>query len=145
MRVGVGEEPAEEHLVGAGPDPGHEVRRFERGELDVGVVVGRVAVEDHRADRDRRVVGMRPHLGEIERVEPIPGRVVERHDLHLERPARVLAAGDRVVEVAKVMVGVYRGHLVTLVLGEELDALIGLEVVLHPEPLTGPVHPHERV
>ena len=88
---------------------------------------------------------MRPHLGQVERVEPVGPGLVERHDLHLQRPARVVAALDRLVQVALVVVGVRPRHLVGLVLGEELDALVGLEVVLHPEPLAGGVDPHVGV
>ena len=43
------------------------------------------------------------------------------------------------------VVGVDRGHLVGLVLGEALDALVGLEVVLDPEPLAVGVDPHVGV
>ena len=43
------------------------------------------------------------------------------------------------------VVGVGRGHLVALVLGEELDALVGLEVVLDPELLARGVDPHVGV
>ena len=88
---------------------------------------------------------MRPDLGEVERVEPVGLRVVERHDLHVQRPAREVPVADVLVEVALVVVGVDGRHLVGLVLGEELDALVGLEVVLHPEPLAGGVDPHVGV
>ena len=49
------------------------------------------------------------------------------------------------VQVALVVVGVDGRHLVGLVLGEELDALVGLEVVLDPEPLARGVDPHVSV
>src|ERR1039457_6331730 len=58
---------------------------------------------------------------------------------------RVTAVLDRVVQVTLVVVGVGGGHLVAFVLGEELDALVGLEVVLDPEPLAGGVDPHVGV
>jgi hypothetical protein len=48
-------------------------------------------------------------------------------------------------KVAAVLVAVLPGQFVGLGLGEVLDALVGLEVVLHPEPLTGAVDPHVGV
>ena len=97
------------------------------------------------ADLGQRVVRMRPHLGQVERVEPVGPGLLERHDLHLQRPARVLAAPDRLVQVALVVVAVRRRHRVALGLRQELDALVGLEVVLHPEPLARGADPHVGV
>ena len=143
--VRVGEQPAEQHLVRAGADAGHEVAGLEGGLLDLGVVVGGVAVEGHPADLDQRVVAVWPHLGQVERVEPVGLGLLERHDLHLERPGRVLAPLDRVVQIPGVVVAVRAGELVGLGLGEELDALAGDEVVLHPELLAGRIDPHVGV
>ena len=56
MRVAVGEQAALQHLVGRRPDAGHEVARVERGLLDLGEVVVRVAVQHQPADLDQRVV-----------------------------------------------------------------------------------------
>ena len=80
--VGVAEEPPEQHLVGGRTDAGDHVARLEGGLLDLGEVVLRVAVEDHPADLDERVVPVGPHLGEVEGVEPVVGRLLERHHLH---------------------------------------------------------------
>ncbi len=93
----------------------------------------------------QRVVGVRPHLGEVERIEAVGLGVLERHDLHLQRPAREVAALDRLEQVAAVVVGVLAGDAIGLGLGEELDALVGLEVVLHPEALARGVDPHVGV
>ena len=43
------------------------------------------------------------------------------------------------------VVGVLAGDSVRVGLGQALDALIGLEVVLHPEPIALGVDPHVRV
>ena len=145
VRVRVGEPPTEQHLVGARPGARHRTARLEGGLLDLAVVVGRVAIQLHGADVDQRVVGVRPHLGEIERIEPVGLGLLVRHDLHLQRPGGVVAAVDVLPQVPLVVVGVHGGHLVALVLREELDALVGLEVVFHPEPLALRVHPHVRV
>jgi hypothetical protein len=55
------------------------------------------------------------------------------------------AACSMWTKVAAVLVAVLPGQLVGLGLREVLDALVGLEVVLHPEPLTGAVDPHVGV
>ena len=57
----------------------------------------------------------------------------------------MLAPLDRLVQVAQVVVGVLRGHRLRLGVGEVLDALVGLEVVLDPELLAAGVDPHEGV
>jgi hypothetical protein len=107
------------------------------------VVVGGIAIQRQPAHLDERVVGVRPHLGQVERIEPVGLGVIERHDLHLQRPRRVVAALDRLKQVAGVVVGVDRHQLVGLGLGEVFDALIGHEVIAHPDLLTGGVDPHE--
>ena len=95
MRVGVGEPAGQQHPVRGQAGAGHLVVRLERGLLHLGVAVGDVAVEHQLADLDQRVVAVRPHLGQVERVEPVGLGLLERHDLHLQRPARVLPALDR--------------------------------------------------
>ena len=89
----------------------------------------------------QRVVAVRPHLGQVERVEPVGLGVLERHDLHVQRPAREVAVLDRGEEVALVVVAVLAGDPVGILLGQEVDALVGLEVVLHPEQFIGGVEP----
>ena len=125
--------------------PGHEVVGLKRRLLHLGVEVGQVAIERHLADLDQRIVAVGPHLGEVKRVEPVVLGVVERHDLHLQRPARMVAVTDRLEQVLAVIVGLLAGELVGLLLGEELDALVGLEVVLDPDLSPGGVDPHVGV
>ncbi len=139
--VAVREEAALEHLVRGRADARHEVGGAEDRLLDLGEDVPRVAVELQLADLDRRVVRVRPHLGEVERVEAVGRRVRRGHDLDLHRPGGEVAALDRLAQIALVAVGVLAGELVGLVLGEVLDALVGLEVVLDPEDLAGLVVP----
>ena len=99
----------------------------------------------HLADLVQRIVAVRPHLGQVERVEPVGLGVLERHDLHVQRPAREVAVLDRRVQVALVVVAVFTGQPVGVLLGQELDALVGLEVVLHPEQFVFGVEPAVRV
>ncbi|SKX64308.1 Uncharacterised protein [Mycobacteroides abscessus subsp. abscessus] len=141
VRVGIGEHAAEQHAVGAESDTGYDVVRLERRLLDLGMIVGRVGVQRHLPDLVQRVVTMRPHLGQVKGIEPIRDGVVVRHQLHLERPARSTSARDVLEEVAGVEIGVGRSHLVGFVLGEELDALIGDEVIPHPVLDALGIHP----
>ncbi len=143
--VRVGEQPRQQHPVRARPDARHHVARRRRELLHLGVVVDRVAVQGEPPHLDQRVVRVRPHLGQVERVEPVAGRVIERHDLHVHGPAGVLAARDRLEQIPGVVVVVGPDQLGRLGVGEELDALVGLEVVLHPEPLARLVDPHVGV
>jgi len=56
MRIGVGEEPRLQHLIGRPIDPGHEVRRSERQRLDLRDVVLRIPVENHPPHGDQRII-----------------------------------------------------------------------------------------
>jgi len=144
VRVAVGEHPPQHHPVRAGPDARDKVRHLEPGLLDLGEEVLGVAVEHHPADRDRRVVLVRPDLGQVERVEPVVGRVLKRHDLHLEAPDRVIFLLDGLPQVAPVVVGVLAAHGPGLGVGEVGDALLGLEVVLDPDLLARGILPQVR-
>ena len=143
--VGIGEQPTQQHLVRAWTDAGNEIVGFERGLLDLGVEVRRVPVECQLANFDQRVVTVRPDLGQVERIEAIGLGFIEGHDLHLERPARVRAPHDRLEQIPAVEVGVRAGDRVSLRLAEVFDALVGLEVILHPEPLLLRIDPHVGV
>jgi hypothetical protein len=88
---------------------------------------------------------VRPDFGHVEWVESVVSGVLEGHDLHLEPPHRVLAMLDGVPQIGPVEVGILGRRRLGLGIGEVLDALLRLEVVLDPEPLTSGVDPHEGV
>ena len=67
--------------------------------LDLLEIVLRIAVELDHADVDRRVIGMRPDLGEVEGVVPVLADVGLRHDLHLHLPVREVAELDGVEQI----------------------------------------------
>lgn len=50
MSIGIGEETSLEHLVGRGFDSGNEMRGRESDLLDLGEIVGGVAVENELSD-----------------------------------------------------------------------------------------------
>ena len=70
-----------------------------------------VAIQGHATYLDEWVVAVRPHLGQIERVEPVVLGLLERHDLHVQRTARELTGLDVLVQIALVVVGIRRRHL----------------------------------
>src|SRR3546814_12644368 len=57
-------------------------------------------------------------------------------------PARMIAAGDRLEQIAAEEVGIAARHLRCFGVGEERHALIRMEMVLHPEFLAGGIDPH---
>src|SRR6202011_786637 len=57
----------------------------------------------------------------------------------------VVAALDRLEQIAGVVIGVHRYQRVGLGVGQVRDALIGDEVVADPDSLPGGVDPHEGV
>src|SRR5450759_3712967 len=141
VRVAIGEQAPLQHLVGRRPDAGHDVGGVERRLLHVGEVVVGVAVEHQLADLAERMLGVRPYLGHVEGVEAVRLGVVLGHDLDPERPARVLAAVDRLEQVELVRVGRLADDLGRLLPRQEPDPLVGLEVVLDPDALAGGVDP----
>jgi len=110
MGVGVGEEAAKQHFVRADTNPRHEVVRLEGRLLDLGVEVSRVAVQRQPANLVQRVVAVRPRLGQVKGVEPVGRGFIVGHDLHFQRPARVIAPLDGLEQVAPVVVTVRAGR-----------------------------------
>jgi len=88
---------------------------------------------------------MRPHLGDVEYVEPVCGGFLVGHDLHLQAPGRVVTPGDGLIEVAGGVVGVGALQRLGFLRGQVLDALLGLEVILDPVAVPGFVVPEEGV
>ncbi len=119
--------------------PGTTFDGREGGVLDLGEVVLRVAVQLHHADVDRRVVAVRPDLGQVEGVVRRLLGVELGHDLDLHGPLREVALGDAVVELLLVALAGLADDLLGLAVGQVLVALAGLEVELDPEALAGVV------
>ena len=130
--IGVGPQTSLQHAVRGGADTRHEVGRREDGLFDFREVVLRVAIELHLADFHQREVTVRPHLGQIERVDVVVTCLGFGHHLQVDGPARTLAtleAGEHVVLVE------VRCDLRRLIVGQRLVALVGLEVPLDPDTL----------
>uniref|UniRef100_A0A182JAW5 Uncharacterized protein n=1 Tax=Anopheles atroparvus TaxID=41427 RepID=A0A182JAW5_ANOAO len=143
--VSVREQARLQHLVRRRFDAGHQVGRRERGLLHLGEVVARVAIEHHAADGDQRELALRPHLGQIERIERHLLGLLERHHLELERPAGEVLLRDRVVQIADAVVRIGSGQLVGARHVHVLNALIRLEVELAVHRLALGVDQLERV
>jgi hypothetical protein len=88
------------------------------------------------------VITVRPDLGQVEGVEPVSFGFFEGHNLHLQRPAGVILLIDRLEQVAPVVVCVFAGNPVGLGLSKEVNALVCLEMILHPEALAFSIDPH---
>ena len=113
--------------------------------LDLGEVILGIAIQDQPANFDQRIITMRPNLGDIEDVESIILRLLERHDLHFQRPARMVTPVDRIVQIFRCMIGTLPGQAGGFLPREVLDALVGFEMILHPEGLALRVVPFEGV
>ncbi len=72
-------------------------------------------------------------------------RVLLRHDLNKESPAGEVPFFDALVEVALVTLPILTDKLLSLLVGQILYPLLGLEVELDPEPLVPGVHKAEGV
>lgn len=84
MSVGIGEEASLEHLVGRSLDSGDHMSGRKSDLLDLGKVVGRVAVEDHSTDWYEWVLAVRPHFSDVERVEFALLGLFDAHYLDVE-------------------------------------------------------------
>src|SRR6266403_4238887 len=92
--VSIREQPTLEHLVRREADTGNDVRRREGSLLDVRKEVLCVPIQFHLTDLDQWVVRVRPHLGQVERVNVIGVRILFVHDLNIELPPRKFAPLD---------------------------------------------------
>ena len=109
--------------------------------LDLGEEVLRVAVQSELADGVQRVILMRPHLGDVERVEPVILGFVIGHELHLDGPGRIVAVGNVVEEVLAVDVWVITDDRFGPVSSHVVNTLVTDEVVFHPGDLPFGVNP----
>ncbi|CFP67595.1 Uncharacterised protein [Bordetella pertussis] len=139
MGVAVREQATLQHLVGRKADARHHIGRRERGLFDFGEIVLGVLVQFQHAHFDQGVVGMRPHLGQVERVDVIGGGLGFGHYLHLERPARELALLDVLEQVALRAFAIAADQLGGFAVRITGDALLRLEVELDVETLAGVV------
>ncbi|MNZ65480.1 hypothetical protein D3C78_836760 [compost metagenome] len=145
LGVTVGEESPLQHAIRREADTGHHVGRGEGRLLHVGEVVVRVLVKLQHADRDQRVVAVRPHLGEVERVDFVGLGLGLRHHLHIDLPAREVAPLDGVVEIRLTGLPILADGGGGLFICVEAVALLCLEVELDPEALVGRVDEAEGV
>ena len=109
--------------------------------LDLGEEILRVAVQSELADGVQRVILMRPHLGDVERVEPVVLGLVIGHELHLDGPGRIVAVGNVVEEVLAVDVWVITDDRFGPVSSHVVNTLVTDEVVFHPGDLPFGVNP----
>src|SRR5260370_42651149 len=109
-------------------DARYDVRRRERGLLDLGEIILRIAVELKGADLDQRIVLVRPHFGQVEGVVPVLADVALRHDLHEELPFREIAFLDGLEQIALMSLADAANLLRRVGVTPVLDALLCLEV-----------------
>ena len=118
-------------------DAGHHIAGREGRLLDLGEVVGRVAVQLQDADLLQGIVLVRPDLGEV---EGVVGRLVGialRHDLDHHSPLGKVTALDGLKQIALMGFTILADQFCRLGVGHALDALHGLEVELDPVALAG--------
>ena len=124
-----------QHLVRAVADPGHDVGWREGGLLDLGKIVLGVAVQLEDANLDQRIILVWSDLGQVEWVV---GRLIGvglGHDLDAETPFRIVAALDRLEQIALMGFAVVADEAGRLRVGQVGDALHRLHMKLHPTTL----------
>jgi len=135
LRVAIREQTSVKHPVRREADSRDDVRRSKGSLLDIGEEVLGISVQFQDADFDQRIVRVRPDLREIKRVDVVCFRILFVHDLHIQLPAGEVASLDGLVQVALVGFTILTHKGFRFLIREVLDALLGLEGELHPEPL----------
>src|SRR5689334_3917611 len=143
MRIRIAKETAKQHAIRAGTNARDHIRRLERGLLDLSEEVLRVAIQYQATNRNRRIIAMRPGLGQVKGIETILLCVRKGHNLHLKPPDREVIALDCFAQVATMVIRIFRRHRLGFSIGEVLDTLLRLEVILDPEFLASRVNPHK--
>jgi len=147
LGVVVGKEAALEELVRGVAKTGDDVGGGEGGLLGFGVVVLDVAIELHDTNRVEGEVLVGPDLGGVKGTPAsalLPlGTGGLGHDLDRDVPLGEVTPGDGGHEIAVGVVGILSGDALSLLSSEVLDALLGLEVPLDPDTLSGGIHQAE--
>ena len=128
--VWVGEQAGLKDRVGGGLDPRDHVGGREGYLLDLGEVVLRVAVELELAEGAEWYFTLGPDFGQVEDVPAEFFSLLGAEDLDVAGPRGTVPFLNGFEEVLSVPVGVLRGHLAGLFVGEGLAALIRLAMDL---------------
>ena len=145
LGIPIGEQPSLQHLVRRETDAGHDVGRIERRLLDFGKIILGVPVQLQDTDLHQRIILVEPDLGQVEGMVGALRRGFLRHHLDEHRPTREVLLLDAFVQVALVAFPAFADHRFGLRVGQVLDALLGAEVELDPEPLVAGVEQAEGV
>src|SRR5229473_3780046 len=133
--ISIREQPTLEHLVRREADTGNDVRRRESSLLDVCKEVLCVPIQFHLTHLDQWVVRVRPHLGQVERMDVIGVRILFVHDLDIELPPGKFAPLDGFVKVPLIALTIPRDDFSRLSVRQVLNALLRFEGKLHPKSL----------
>src|SRR5690606_36731341 len=133
MRILVSQQAGLQHLVRRGASARYQVAGGKRSLLGFSKVVLHVAVQFQLADLNQRVVLVRPYFRQVEGVQVILLRLGVRHHLDLNGPAREVTAIYGLNQVLLSTKGRLFGRFLS---SYRLNALVGLEVPLHPVTLT---------
>ena len=145
VRIGIRDQSPLQHFVRRKPHARHDVARLERRLLHFRKIIFRIAVQFQLADFDERIVLVRPHLRQIERVDVIGLRVLFRHDLHAHPPFGEVTLLDGVEKIALRVVWIRSFQRARLLAEEVLDPLLGFEVPFHVEEFVLRIDQAERV
>ncbi len=132
LRIAVRKEPPLQHLVRRKADSGNNMGRVESRLLDLGKVVFRILVQFENTHLDQRIILMVPDFAEIKGIVRQVFRLFFRHDLHVEGPAGEISLLNTLVKVTLVAFPVLAYNRLGLLIGQVLNALLGLQVELDP-------------
>jgi len=132
VSVSVREETPLKHSVERRLDARNEGGRLEGSLLDLGKVIFGISVQNHLANRDQRVILVRPYFGDVERIPLVFPGVFEFHDLNVDGPRGEPLLGNGLEQILLRVVSVFSCKTIAFLLCEVFNALIGLEVILDP-------------
>ena len=143
--VPVGEEAPLQHLIGREADARHHGGRVERRLLHILEVVIRVPVQLEHTHLDQGELPLVPDFGEVEGVVGHALRLFFGHHLDEHRPAGEIAPLDALKQVTLVALAVFGDDRLGLLIGQVLDALLGMQVEFDPDAFVFRVDHAERV
>ena len=120
-----------QHLVVRGLNSGNHMGRRKSNLLCFSMEIVWVPVEGQLAYFDERVIGVRPHLGDVVHVKAVVFGIGNGHDLHVPSPRGEILSDNGFKEVSRGKVLILYRHLGSLLSCKILDTLVSLEVVLH--------------
>ncbi|MPM34132.1 hypothetical protein SDC9_80714 [bioreactor metagenome] len=135
LGITIGEEPALQHAVRRIAYAGNTVCRVEGCLLDILEVVVRVPVELQHPYFMKRILTVVPDLGQVERIVRMLCSLLFGHNLYIHGPSGEVTFLNGFKQIPLMAFPVIGNDCRSFCIGQEFNALLGLECEFDPHPL----------